>query len=66
MWRVRNLKNKKNKKNKETTGSIGGVSAKDLPKIKSVIKESLITQKYKSLEISRTLEKRKLGVYIVV
>ena len=63
MWQVRNLKNKKNK---ETTGSIGGVSAKDLPKVKLVIKESLITQKYKSLEISRTLEKRKLGVYIVV
>ena len=60
---MRYLKIKKNKKTKE---SIVGVSAKDPPKVKSMIKESIITQKYKNLEISHTLKKRKLSLYIVV
>ena len=38
----------KNKKGEEPTKSTSGVPAKDLPKVKSVIEESPITQKCKS------------------
>ena len=56
----------KNKKNEEPTKSTGGMPAKDPSKVKSVIEESPITQKCKSLEISRTSRKLKFDVYIVV
>lgn len=39
---------RKEQKGEESTKSTGGVLAKDLPKVKSVMKESLITQGHKS------------------
>ena len=48
----------KNKKGEAPTESTGGVPTKDPLKVKSVIEESPITQKY-------TLERRRLGAYMV-
>ena len=53
-------------KKRRTCESTSGVPAKDLPNVKLVIEESPITRKCKSLEISHTLEKMRLGAYIVV
>lgn len=53
-------------KGEELTKCTGGVPTKDPLKVKSLIERSPITLKVCELANSRTLEKSRLGAYIVV
>ena len=52
--------------NKELTESTVRVLAKNPSKVKSMIEECPRTQECESLEISRTLKKKRFDVYIVM